>query len=115
VVVLGGDSGCPFHCLQCASCNGWVASFVRRCRLSVLVVRSIDFVLHFLSCIGRIVSGFVPNSLLFNTKCVRHDLKKIVKIKRNNKNELSKNTFPYFLFLIDDVLIFKNNFSYFQE
>jgi hypothetical protein len=83
--------------------------------LSVFVVRSIDFVLHFLSCIGRIVSGFVPNSLLFNTKCVRHDLKKIVKIKRNNKNELSKNTFPYFLFLIDDVLIFKNNFSYFQE
>jgi hypothetical protein len=80
-----------------------------------LVVHSIDFVLHFLSCIGRIVSGFVPNSLLFNTKCARHDLKKIVKIKRNNKNELSKNTFPYFLFLIDDVLIFKNNFSYFQE
>jgi hypothetical protein len=77
VVVLGGGGGCPFRCPRCVSCSGLVASFVHRCRSSVLGVCSVSFVLHFLSCIGWIVLGFAPNSLLFNAKRVRHDHKKI--------------------------------------
>jgi hypothetical protein len=76
VVVLGGGGGCPFRCPRCVSCSGLVASFVHRCRSSVLGVCSVSFVLHFLSCIGWIVLGFAPNSLLFNAKRVRHDHKK---------------------------------------
>jgi hypothetical protein len=57
VAELGGGGVCQFRCLWCVSCSGRVASFVRRCRSSVLGVRSVGFVLD---CVSR----FVQNSLL---------------------------------------------------
>jgi hypothetical protein len=52
------------HFVVSASYSGRVVSFVHRCWSSVLGVRSVGFVLYFLSYIGRIVSRFTPNSLL---------------------------------------------------
>jgi hypothetical protein len=42
VAELGG--GGPSCCLRCAFCSGRVASFVRRCRSTVLGVRFVSFV-----------------------------------------------------------------------
>jgi hypothetical protein len=88
VAVFGG--GCPFHLLWCVSCSGRVASFVHRCRSSVLGVHSVDFVLYFVSCIGQIVWGS-PQTLFFlnatsidNLEALEHNFR--VLIIQNKKN-----------------------------